>query len=216
MKLKSLLPNSGRMMLIWLALIMFISYAAWWYDSIVTCDTEEGYTVHGACLNILLEKANAGSAGAMDILATHYDGTEEGDMWYRRAAMTGDVYILGGGILAACGRKTKGFSPAEVEGWMKAAYAKDPGAAFLLADLYIDFDKCGTRNLQLAVHYLPLMKQCQSGTIRHFVRIAIEDNFYVDASLKQLLIKQVEACYGSNVYLNRDYGYLTQEIRSLP
>ncbi|WP_394779998.1 hypothetical protein [Undibacterium sp.] len=220
MKFKFLLPNTGKKLLIWLALIISASYAVWWYDSIVGCEAEEGYTVHGACLNILVKQAEAGRLGAMVALATHFSATEEGDIWALKAAKTGNVSVLDSGVLLYCKRKAKGFSPADVESWMKAAYAKDPATAYLLADLYTDFPKCGTRNLQLAAHYLPLYPQCRLTTLDQFVTVAIQDGFYIDAPLRQFIIEKWRACggrEGPSIAIDRTiFPSVIEKIRSLP
>ena len=152
-----------------LAALVLATFAVteWWIERGANCDAQEVHALSGACKVRVKRKAEEGDVVAQWTYGLHLLESEPSAarQWLRGAARqsrTGmDVYEMPGLCRTV-------FDPADVENTLLRVVRSSPDAHLLLFGLYLD-RHCGVFSLDKASEQIPMLTQCASNRLTHFL-----------------------------------------------
>lgn len=171
------------------------------------CSEQDEHPVSGSCLEELHKAAASGNVGAMLVYSRSLD--QQGDhsnamKWLASAASAPAkreeaLREALRDALLACERGEAGFEPTRVRDWIADGASRDAALNYLVADFLLS-PKCSVAGQSLAERLASAesivgrLADCPISTFSNFARLAREQRYGANESVKIYIVNRVRAC----------------------
>jgi len=165
--------KNNKIFLICLLSFIAACFLWWWMESYVSCDTQDEYSLRGACLAQVKNGAINGQVGAQwaygDYLSNNGDKGEAA-RWYRTALQNSTKALDLMGRVGHCD-KDPGLDHHALESKIQSISQRNPDAHLLLLELYLSHN-CRSFNLEKASATIPRLTQCAYLALGEYIRLS--------------------------------------------
>lgn len=173
--------------------------AGWWVDSARGCESQDEYSLRGACLLQVQQRARDGEAWAQWMYGYHLRNqtpmpSETIYYWHRKALAAARTGLeLPRTLELYCENQVPGFEAATIEAAMLRVAQDHPDTHLRLLQLYL-YPGCKAFDMNKASAQIPLLNQCAHLSVGDYLQQAQEQHYRISTSTRNALRAHLALC----------------------